>query len=56
MVTIITDPEKNYILKVPTHGTGCLSKKTFLFVSPTMWNELLTDELGSCTRIDVLKK
>ena len=26
METIITDPERNYILKVPTHGTGRISK------------------------------
>ena len=43
METIITDPESNYILKVPTHGTGRISKKPFS--SPAMWNKLLTDEL-----------
>ena len=55
METIITDPERNYILKVPTHGTGRISKKPFSIASPAMWNKLLTDELWSCTRIYVLK-
>ena len=45
METIITDPEINYILKVPTHGTGRISKKPFSIDSPAMWNKLLTDEL-----------
>ena len=56
METIITDPERNYILKGLTHGTGRISKKPFSIASPAMWNKLLTDELWSCTRIDVLKK
>ena len=55
METIITDPEEKYILKVPTHGTGRISKKTCSIASPTICS-VLTDELGSCTRIDVLKK
>ena len=36
METIITDPERNYILKVPTHGTGRISKKPFSIASPAM--------------------
>ena len=42
METIITDPEEKYILKVPTHGTGRISKKTCSIASPKMWNELFS--------------
>ena len=45
METIITDPERNYILKGLTHGTGRISKKPFSIASPAMWNKPLTDEL-----------
>ena len=30
--------------------------KPFSIVGPTMWNELLTDELRECTSVDVFKK
>ena len=44
------------ILNVPAHGKGRHSMKTFSVVGPTMWNELLTNELRECTSVDVFKK
>ena len=44
------------ILKVPAHGKGRHSMKAFSVVGPTMWNELLTNELRECTSVDVFKK
>ena len=37
------------ILNVPAHGRGRHSVKAFSVVGPTMWNELLTNELRECT-------
>ena len=44
------------ILNVPAHGKGRHSMKAFSVVGPTMWNELLTNELRECTSVDVFKK
>ena len=47
--------QKVNILNVPAHGKGCHSMKAFSVVGPTMWNELLTNELRECTSVDVFK-
>ena len=44
------------ILNVPAHGKGRHSMKAFSVVGPTMWNELLTNELRECTSVDVFIK
>ena len=44
------------ILNVPAQGKGCHILEAFSIVGPTMWNELLTDELRECTGVDVLIK
>ena len=48
--------QKVHILNVHVHGKGRHSMKAFSVVGPTMWNELLTNELRECTSIDVFKK
>ena len=48
--------QKVNILIVSTHGKGRHSMKSFSIVGPTMWNELLTDEMRECTSVDVAKK
>ena len=44
------------IINVPAHGKVRHSMNAFSVVGPTMWNELLTNELRESTSIDVLKK
>ena len=51
-----TDITKKHILKVSHHGKERHSMKAFLNIGPTIWNELLTDELRECTSVDVFKK
>ena len=48
--------QKMNILKVPTHGKGYHSMKTFSIAGPTMMNEMLTDEPRECTSVDVFFK
>ena len=49
--------ERNLIILLCyAHGKGCHSMKVFSVVGPTMWNELLTNELRECTSVDVFKK
>ena len=47
--------QKVNILNVPAHGKGRHSMQTFTIIGPTMWNELLIDELKECTSVDVFR-
>ena len=48
--------QKVNILNVSANGKGRHTMKAFSVAGPTMWNELLTNELRECTSVDVFKK
>ena len=44
------------LLVVPLQKSNKYSEKAFAVVGPRLWNELLTDELRGCNRVDTFKK
>ena len=44
------------LLVVPHQKSNKYSEKAFAVVGPRLWNELLTDELRGCNRVDTFKK
>ena len=56
LVRLTRSSHKVNLLMVPHQKSHKYSEKSFAVVRSRLWNELLTDELRGCNRVDTFKK